>query len=134
MSSTAATPRPLAVFDLDGTLIDTAPDLVASLNHSISGEGLEPLTYTDLTYLVGHGSRAMIEHAFVLRERPLAVGDLDRLQGLFIDHYSAQMPGASRPFPGLIEALDRLEAAGIAAAVCTNKLEDWRAACSTPSI
>ncbi|WP_377289060.1 HAD family hydrolase [Rhizobium sp. SG2393] len=121
--SITAAPRPLVVFDLDGTLIDTAPDLVASCNHSIAGEGLEPLSRADLNEAFSHGSRAMITRAFTLHGRELTTDTLDRLQAIFLDHYLAGMPGASRPFPGLIDALDRLEAAGIAAAVCTNKLE-----------
>ncbi|SIQ10085.1 phosphoglycolate phosphatase [Rhizobium sp. RU20A] len=122
-ASSAAAPRPLVVFDLDGTLIDTAPDLVASTNHSIAGEGLEPVTRDELNIAFSHGSRAMITRAFALRDRALSTDTLDRLQAIFLEHYTSQMPGASRPFPGLIEALDRLDAAGIAAAVCTNKLE-----------
>lgn len=116
-------PPLLAVFDLDGTLIDTAPDLVDSLNHTIAARDLEPVTYADLTHLVGHGARAMIERAFALRGVPLTDGDYEAMLERFIDHYKGGMPGKSRPYPGLLAALDRLEAAGIRAAVCTNKME-----------
>lgn len=116
-------PALLAVFDLDGTLIDTAPDLVDSLNHTISIRNLEPLTYADLTHLVGSGARAMIERAFSLRGSPLAESDLEPMVERFVAHYRANMPGKSAPYPGLIEALDRLAAAGVTLAVCTNKME-----------
>lgn len=114
---------PLVVFDLDGTLIDTAPDLVVSLNHTIGTAGLAPVTYEDLTHLVGQGARTMIARAFAMRERSLSNEELDRLFAVFIEHYRAGMPGKSQPYPGLAEALDSLEAAGYRFAVCTNKGE-----------
>lgn len=114
---------PLVVFDLDGTLVDTAPDLIASLNHTIGTVGLDPVGYADLTYLVGHGGQVMIERAFKLRDRQLAEGELAGMLKVFVDHYSEDMPGESLPYPGLLSALDRLEAAGYRSAVCTNKLE-----------
>lgn len=114
---------PLVVFDLDGTLIDTAPDLVASLNHTIAAADLEPVTYADLTHLVGHGARAMIERSFALRGKPLVEEDYPAMLERFITFYSDTMPGDSRPFPGLFAALDRLAAAGFQLAVCTNKME-----------
>ncbi len=89
---------PIIVFDLDGTLVDTAPDLMASLNHTIAAASLEPVSYDDLTHLVGHGARAMIERAFTLRQAPLSSDDLDRLMARFIDHYGANMPGDSKAF------------------------------------
>ncbi len=121
--STHSATAPLVVFDLDGTLVDTAPDLVASLNHTIAFHGLEPVGYDDLTHLVGHGARAMIERAFRLRGDPLAEADLPAMLDLFIDHYRAGMPGESRAYPGLVAALERLAGAEMALAVCTNKPE-----------
>lgn len=114
---------PIIVFDLDGTLVDTAPDLIASLNHTIAAASLTPVGYDDLTHLVGHGARAMIQRAFALRGAPLEPDALQPLLDRFIEHYGAHMPGDSRPFPGLVEALDRLSAAGYRLAVCTNKME-----------
>lgn len=115
--------RPVVVFDLDGTLVDTAPDLVASLNHAVVQAGLEPVGYDDLTTLVGHGAKAMIERTFALREKPLSAEDLEWQLREFIDFYHGSMPGDSFPYPGVIAAMDRLAAAGFALAVCTNKLE-----------
>lgn len=111
------------VFDLDGTLIDTAPDLVESLNHTIAARDLAPVSYEDLTHLVGQGARVMIQRAFALRGAPLADEEIPALLDRFIDHYQAGMPGKSRLYPGLIAALDRLKAAGYVLAICTNKME-----------
>jgi 2-phosphoglycolate phosphatase, prokaryotic len=111
------------VFDLDGTLVDTAPDLIASLNHTITAAGLEPVGYEDITHLVGQGAKVMIERAFRLREVPLDEGELPALLDRFIGHYLDHMPGESQPFPGLVAALDRLRAASYRLAVCTNKME-----------
>jgi len=113
----------LVVFDLDGTLIDTAHDLVASLNHTIGLEGLAPVGYDDLTYLVGHGGLVMIKRAFALRGREISDENLQRMLGVFVEHYSKDMPGVSVPYPGLLDAMDRLSGAGYRLAVCTNKLE-----------
>ena len=114
---------PLVVFDLDGTLIDTAHDLVASLNHTIGIEGLEPVGYGDLTYLVGHGGQVMIKRAFALRGREISDSDLQRMLAVFVEHYADAMPGVSLPYPGLTEAMNRLAGAGYRLAVCTNKME-----------
>lgn len=114
---------PLAVFDLDGTLIDTAPDLIDSLNYTIDAYGLEPVTYEHVTHLVGHGARAMIERAFVLRGHPLEETEYPAMLERFIAHYQAGMPGKGKPYPGIVEALQRLKDAGYLLAVCTNKLE-----------
>ena len=114
---------PLVVFDLDGTLIDTAADLVASLNHTIGVEGLAPVGFDDLTYLVGHGGQVMIRRAFSLRGRELSDGDLERMLSTFVEHYAAGMPGQSVLYPGLADAMERLSAAGYRLAVCTNKME-----------
>lgn len=116
-------PAPLVIFDLDGTLVDTAPDLVASLNHAVMQAGLEPVTYHDLTHLVGHGARAMIERTFTLRGAALSASDLDWQMKEFIDYYHGSMPGESIPYPGVVDAMDRLSSAGLTLAVCTNKLE-----------
>ncbi|MDQ0320577.1 phosphoglycolate phosphatase [Pararhizobium capsulatum DSM 1112] len=113
----------VVVFDLDGTLVDTAPDLVASLNHAVTQAGLQPVTYQDLTHLVGHGARAMIERTFALRGATLSPADLDWQMKEFIDFYQGSMPGESMPYPGLLDAMDRLSGAGYTLAVCTNKLE-----------
>lgn len=113
--------RPTVLFDLDGTLIDTAPDLVASLNHAIATIGLEPVGQGDVGHLVGHGARAMIAKAATLHGRRFDVGETDGLLAALLAHYLNTMPGQSRPYPGVRPALERLAEAGIAVAICTNK-------------
>lgn len=116
-------PAPTIVFDLDGTLVDTAPDLIDSLNHTIEAANLPPVSYDDVTHLVGQGARTMIERAFKLYDQTIEAEELDKLMARFIAHYGANMPGKSKPFPGLVDALDRLKEANFTLAVCTNKTE-----------
>ncbi|SCB56421.1 phosphoglycolate phosphatase [Rhizobium aethiopicum] len=117
-------PAPLVVFDLDGTLLDTHTDLVESLNHTIAALGLEPVSYDDLTHLVGQGARVMIERACRLRSHPVSAETLPPLVERFVAHYAGNMPGATQPYPGLVAAMDRLKSAGYRLAVCTNKMEN----------
>jgi len=114
------------VFDLDGTLIDTAPDLISTLNLVLAGEGLPPMAYDDARRLIGGGARRMIERALLAQGRHPTSGDFDRIFRVFIDHYSAHIADHSRPFPELDNVLNRLAADGFRLAVCTNKLE-WLA-------
>lgn len=115
--------RPIIVFDLDGTLVDTAPDLLASLNHCLGLAGLRPADPRALRRFVGMGGRVMIERAFAAQQHPLDQPQLDDLLAAFLEHYAGGMPGDSRPFAGALEAVDRFAAAGFAAAICTNKYE-----------
>src|SRR6202521_4511333 len=114
---------PTVVFDLDGTLVDTAPDLVATLNVIFEREDLPPVAYEAARNMVGGGARSMIERGLAAEGRKLAVAEVDRLVRDFIDHYAAHIADRSRPFAGLGAALDQLAAGGCRFAVCTNKLE-----------
>jgi phosphoglycolate phosphatase len=115
------------VFDLDGTLIDTAPDLIATLNLILAREGMQPVAYDEARNMIGGGARGLIERALITDGRdssePGFKPELDRMFAGFIDHYAAHIADQSRPFPGLEAALDRLAADGYRLAVCTNKLE-----------
>ncbi|MBB2970544.1 HAD family hydrolase [Mesorhizobium sp. RMAD-H1] len=115
--------KPIVVFDLDGTLVDTAPDLLDSLNHCLSQSGLERVDPVALRRFVGHGGRVMIERAFEAQKKLLSPEQLDWLVGLFLEHYGSHMPGRSQLFVGAHEAMDRLAGAGYTLAVCTNKFE-----------
>ena len=117
---------PTVVFDLDGTLVDSAPDLVATLNIVFARTGLPPVAYDAARNLVGGGARAMIVRGLKAEGRTLDVAEVDRLVSDFIDHYSVHIADRSRPFPGLEATLDALAARGCRFAVCTNKLE-WLA-------
>ncbi|WP_180901294.1 HAD family hydrolase [Martelella soudanensis] len=118
-------PAPLAIFDLDGTLIDTAPDLIASLNHAIAPAGLASYGIDDTKILVGRGVKVMIERAFEHRGKSLDDNTFDACFERFSDHYRAGIPGESRPYPGIVAALERLRAAEFQLAVCTNKRESF---------
>jgi phosphoglycolate phosphatase len=115
--------RKIAVFDLDGTLINTAPDLLDSLNHTLLGTGVAEVPETGFNTVVGHGGRAMIAKAYANARKDLAKDTHEQLFGRFIDHYGANIPGRSLPYPGVVDALDRFQAAGFLLAVCTNKTE-----------
>ena len=114
---------PILVFDLDGTLVHTAPDLLDSLNHCLALEGIAPSNPEGFLSYVGQGSRVMIERAFAARRIPLEDERLDRLQAAFLQRYVASMPGKSALYPGAGRVLETFSEAGFLLAVCTNKLE-----------
>jgi phosphoglycolate phosphatase len=111
------------VFDLDGTLVDTAPDLIETLNVVFTRDGLPPLDYAAARDMIGGGARRMIESGLKLQGRVLADDVVDRMFADFIAHYAVHVADRSQPFPGLDAALDRLAERGCRLAVCTNKLE-----------
>lgn len=111
------------VFDLDGTLIDTAPDLVDTLNVVFAREGLPPVPYDTARNLIGGGARMMIARGIEAEGRVVAPADLERLFQDFLAYYSEHIADRSQPFPELTDALDVLAANGWRFAVCTNKLE-----------
>jgi phosphoglycolate phosphatase len=111
------------VFDLDGTLVDTAPDLIDALNFVLKREGLPPMPLHSARNLIGGGARKLIERGLEVEGRAATVGDIDRMTKDFIDHYADHIAEASRPFDGLEGALDDLSSRGCRFAVCTNKLE-----------
>lgn len=113
----------MVVFDLDGTLVDTAPDLVAALNFVLRREGLGALPLQSARSMIGAGARRMIERGLESEDRVATPDDITRMMGDFIDYYAAHIADESRPFEGLVEALDDLSAQGYRFAVCTNKLE-----------
>lgn len=117
--------RPIIVFDLDGTLLDTAPDLLDSLNHSLLAGNARITDTQGFHRYVGHGGRVMIDRAYKAQSRILAPEEHDRLFALFLDHYGRNIPGKSQPYPGVPAALDRLADAGYTLAVCTNKTGEF---------
>ena len=117
---------PVLVFDLDGTLVDSAPDLIDTLNLIMSRIGVEPLPFAEGRALIGGGAKLLIERALVRRHTTTRQSEIDELFEAFIAHYAEHIADRSRPFPGLETALDRLAADGFRLAVCTNKLE-WLA-------
>jgi phosphoglycolate phosphatase len=114
---------PTIVFDLDGTLVDTAPDLINALNFVLDREGLPPVPLKSARNMIGAGARKLIERGLELEGRNASIQDIARLTADFIDYYAAHIADASRPFDGLESALDDLTGRGYRLAVCTNKLE-----------
>ena len=115
--------QPIIVFDLDGTLADTAPDLVGSLNRLLVREGLARVGMATARSMVGNGARALIDRAFAASGAPLAALRLNELVADFLQDYEGRIAEETRLFPGAEAALDRFAAANYALAVCTNKPE-----------
>jgi phosphoglycolate phosphatase len=111
------------VFDLDGTLVDTAPDLAAAANHVFALAGLAPVAPAQLHPFIGNGSRAMIEEGLRLHGVTKTGEEVGRLHDLFFPYYADNIAVLSRPFEGIPELLDHLLELGARLAVCTNKLE-----------
>lgn len=115
---------PIIVFDLDGTLVDTAPDLLASMNHALVHVGLGPIEDDGFRKHVGFGARVMLERAYESSGHAHPGAEtLDELMRHFLDFYQDTMPGASRPYDDVLEAIASFRAEGYLAAVCTNKIE-----------
>jgi phosphoglycolate phosphatase len=115
---------PIAVFDLDGTLADTAGDLVGTLNVILEREGLAPLPVAKARDMIGAGARALIERGFEAAGKELTPARLDELFRQFMVHYGENICLRTQLYPGVAAALDRLEEAGFILAVCTNKVEE----------
>lgn len=112
-----------AVFDLDGTLVDTAPDLAASLNHCLHAVGITELELAVVRPHAGHGARRMLTEAYRLAERDLPPTEMELQFERFLAHYAENIAVHSRPFPGAVDAMDRFSEAGWLLAICTNKTE-----------
>jgi len=117
-------PSPLrdatVVFDLDGTLVDTLPDLANSLNDVLTRWGHDAVPADTIRRAVGFGARAMIEESL---RRASARDDIDQMMAEFLVHYEANIAVESRPFPGAVASLEALASAGARLALCTNKRE-----------
>jgi len=114
---------PLLVFDLDGTLADTAADLVGTLNVVLARDGLAGMAMADARALVGGGARALIQRGLAAHRLVVSEPRLDEMLADFMAHYEAHIAEETVLFPGVEEALNRFEAAGFGFAVCTNKAE-----------
>ena len=107
----------IAVFDLDGTLVDSAPDIHAALDRLVTAEGRPPFTRAEVTGMIGDGVRVLIERAAAARDLPFS----EALLAAFTADYTARAAEATVLFPGIAAALDRLATRGWRMAVCTNK-------------
>lgn len=112
------------VFDLDGTLVDTAPDLIRATNHVLECVGFAEVGAELLRPWISYGARRMIVEGLAFSGQQASEGELDNLLEKFLAHYAANIAFESRPFPGVVPVLDRLIAHGCRLAVCTNKREN----------
>jgi len=111
------------VFDLDGTLVDTAPDLAAATNHALAAAGLEPMAVAELRPFIGYGSRVMLAAGLRHHHRSLSDRELDGLHERFFAFYADHVAVSSQPYAGVRELLESLHQAGARLAVCSNKYE-----------
>lgn len=111
------------VFDLDGTLVDTAPDLIGATNHALEGIGLAPVAGAHLRPWISYGARRMIVEALNVAGQTRSEFEVDGLLQSFLDYYETNIARESRPFPGAVATIERFKAEGATLAICTNKRE-----------
>lgn len=109
------------IFDLDGTLVDTAPDLVRALNETIAPDGLQAISLETVRHMVGFGAKRLIERAYEEQGRTLEDGALEAMTGRFIEVYASEIDRLSRPFEGVEDTLNVLARRGARLSVATNK-------------
>ncbi|WP_421695632.1 phosphoglycolate phosphatase [Aestuariivirga sp.] len=116
-------PDRAVIFDLDGTLVDTAPDLMRATNHVLEGIGRRPLAMEEVRAFVGHGARSLLTRGLAATGGLPDAYDVEADYKRFVDYYSSNIAAGSTAFPGLVTLLERLKAEGFGLGVCTNKLE-----------
>jgi phosphoglycolate phosphatase len=115
---------PALIFDLDGTLVDTAPDLLGATNAVLRSQGREPVDPATLRQMVGFGARVLIEKAMAATGAPADAARIPGLLDIFLAHYRAHIADQSVIFPGVEATLERLAMEGRRVAVLTNKPQD----------
>ncbi len=111
------------VFDLDGTLVDTAPDLAQAMNAVLKTHGRGHVPLENVRQMVGQGARALMAKGMAATGAPADEALLDRLFDEFLAYYIDHIADFSVPFPGMVEQLGRCRDAGFAVGICTNKPE-----------
>lgn len=117
-------PGPALIFDLDGTLADTSPDLLGATNAVLAARDRPLLDLAHLRHLVGFGARALIAQAMEASGAPVAEEEMPTLVEIFLDHYRAHIADETRLFPQVAETLDALKARGAKLGVLTNKPQE----------
>ena len=116
-------PHRAVIFDLDGTLVDTAPDLMRATNHVLESLGRRPISLNEVRAFVGHGARALLTRGLKATGGLPEAYDVEPDYQRFVEYYARNIAEDSAPFPGLIPLLERLRAEGFGLGICTNKLE-----------
>jgi phosphoglycolate phosphatase len=115
--------RRFILCDLDGTLVDSAPDLAAALNRLLQASGRAPLDQPTVRRFIGDGTRKLVERGFAATGAALAAPALDDALARFMADYSAHAVDSTRPYPGVVETLTLLRENGAVLGICTNKPE-----------
>jgi phosphoglycolate phosphatase len=110
--------RHIVVFDLDGTLVDSAPDIAGAANDTLAELGAGPISVADITRMIGDGAPKLMERALVAAGLTL---DIKEVMPRFMRHYDAHATRLVKPYPGVIETLAQLQEHGYRLGVCTNK-------------
>lgn len=115
-------------FDLDGTLVNTAPDLLAALDHSLLSFGHKAADHSHIIPIIGQGAKAMLRRALKCEAEtvtepasPPADSEIDEMWQTLIEHYTIHIADQSHPYDGVMKAIARLKDAGMKLAICTNK-------------
>lgn len=111
------------VFDLDGTLVDTAPDLTGAMNAVLAAHGRPPVPPAEVRHMVGRGARKLIERGFEATGEAAEDAAIDGYFQEFLAYYAEHIADASLPFPGAREVLTSFKAEGHLLGICTNKPE-----------
>ena len=118
------TKPPCIIFDLDGTLVDSAPDLAATGNELLRRRGREQVSLADVRSMVGKGALVLMEKMMEATGEPATREELKAMLPEYLDHYGANIAANTAPFPGVREALEALAERQALMAVCTNKFEE----------
>lgn len=124
MTDLAALDGATIAFDLDGTLVESAPDLIGAVNAILASQGYAPLPYERGRPYVSRGARWLLQWGLETAGEPEPAARTAALFGSFIDYYGPHIADQSAPFPGAVDALQTLKAAGARLVVCTNKPTD----------
>jgi phosphoglycolate phosphatase len=115
-------PFDIVGFDLDGTLLDTSGDLCAAVNHALADVGRPPLSIAEIKPMIGGGGKVMLKHG--LDARGVPDQELDRLFFLMLEYYAANVAVHTRPFDGVLDAMDAMADRGVKFGIVTNKFEN----------
>ncbi len=118
---TLMTQQLFILFDLDGTLVDSAPDLTGALNHTMAQLNLPPVDEANVRHMVGFGARRLIEQGVEVAGVELNHDEIEAAFRIFLDYYGDHVVDLTRPFPGTAEVLEHFQQQGAIMAVCTNK-------------